>query len=121
MKRLSKSLLTILLVCLCFCCVFSCKKGDKPQGGSDSPNEFVSVVYDANGGIFDDYEKVIKQTFAVGSLLTKPEDPRREEYTFKGWSKNPDGGATWNFGTDVIRTDMTLYQSGKKFRKQNIP
>lgn len=109
MKRLSKSLLMILLVCLCFCCVFSCKKGDKPQDGSDSPNEFVSVVYDANGGMFDDYENVIKQTFAVGSLLTKPEDPRREDYTFNGWSKNPDGGATWNFGTDVIRSDMTLY------------
>ena len=77
-----------------------------------------SLIYDANGGIFDDYEKVIKQTFAVGSLLTKPEDPRREEYTFKGWSKNPDGGA---FANGEITLDKNNVESESLISKPEDP
>ncbi|WP_037372559.1 InlB B-repeat-containing protein [Anaerovorax odorimutans] len=49
------------------------------------------------------------QTAAYGSLLTKPDTPIREGYSFIGWYKNAACTNPWNFDLDTVTDDTTLY------------
>ena len=44
-----------------------------------------------------------------GSLLEKPTDPKRTGYFFKGWYKDDEYTAKWNFETDTVQEDTVLY------------
>ena len=56
-----------------------------------------TVTWDADGGQFADGKTVIEQTYEYGATITKPADPTRTGYTFKGWSPNvPDKMSTDN-------------------------
>ncbi len=45
-----------------------------------------------------------------GSNLARPADPDRANYTFGGWYRDSAAsGAAWNFDTDTVTEDMTLY------------
>ena len=46
---------------------------------------------------------------AKDSKITKPEDPTRTGYTFKGWYKDAALTQEWNFETDTVTADITLY------------
>jgi uncharacterized repeat protein (TIGR02543 family) len=42
--------------------------------------------------------------------ITPPAAPKREGYAFGGWFMNAAGtGAAWDFGTDTVKKDITLY------------
>ncbi len=65
----------------------------------------VTVTFDYDyGGI--EYSQEVE----VG-LLEKPPDPEREGFVFTGWSyHHPNGDeVAWDFSTDHIVSDMTLY------------
>ena len=47
-----------------------------------------TVTWDANGGQFANSETIIEQTYEYGATITKPADPTRTGYTFKGWAPN---------------------------------
>ena len=49
-----------------------------------------------------------------GSKITKPADPAREGYTFKGWFKEAAGTTEWVFGTDTVTANTTLYAKWEK-------
>ena len=56
-----------------------------------------TVTWDADGGQFANGETVIEQTYEYGATITKPANPTRTGYTFKGWSPNvPDKMSTDN-------------------------
>ncbi len=44
-----------------------------------------------------------------GKKVAKPEDPTREGYIFKGWYKEAGCTNAWNFDTDVVDKDLTLF------------
>lgn len=44
-----------------------------------------------------------------GSLLEEPETPEAEGYRFTGWYKDLSCTALWDFASDVVEADMTLY------------
>lgn len=62
------------------------------------------VTFQTNGG-----SAVEKLTVADGSKLTRPTDPTRAGYTFGGWYKEADCLTTWNFNSDTVTADTTLY------------
>lgn len=68
--------------------------------------DVVQIIYDANGGTFTGKTPI---DAAVGSKLTKPEDPTREGYLFSGWSQVKDGETYWNFDKNTVSGAMTLY------------
>lgn len=45
----------------------------------------------------------------VGATITRPEDPGEEGYRFAGWYKDPECTQMWDFETDIVQSDITLY------------
>ena len=49
------------------------------------------------------------QTVYHGALIGKPIDPVRENYIFAGWTTDAEGNNFWDFGTDRVTEEITLY------------
>lgn len=64
-----------------------------------------TVTFDADGG-----SSVSKQTVVSGKTVTKPSNPTRSGYTFKGWYLN---GAEYNFSSKVTK-NITLTAKWEK-------
>ena len=64
-----------------------------------------TVSFDAQGGS----PTPSSQTVAEGDLVTKPTDPTRGTDVFNGWYTAATGGSKWNFASDTVSGDMTLY------------
>lgn len=71
--------------------------------------QYYAVTFDSKGG-----SSVDSIVAAKGSLLTKPENPIREGYTFTGWFKNEACTVAWNFASDLVAEDTTLYAGWKQ-------
>ena len=48
-------------------------------------------------------------TCTFGTTITAPTNPTRTGYTFDGWFKEASCTNAWNFASDVVTTDTTLY------------
>ncbi len=57
----------------------------------------------------DEGSLVDSQSIDYNTLATQPTDPTKEGYTFDGWYKNTEFVEVWDFDTDVVTGDMTLY------------
>lgn len=72
-----------------------------------------SVRFETGGGSRVEEEKVY-----YGELLPKPQDPVREDYVFLGWFRDIDGTKEWNFDTDTVQENMTLYAKWEKAQEE---
>jgi len=63
-----------------------------------------AVTFDSQGG-----SAVSTQTVAAGGLVTEPTAPTKSGYTFDGWYKESGCTSAWNFATDTVTSDITLY------------
>ncbi|MCI8854965.1 MAG: hypothetical protein HFH26_00275 [Clostridiaceae bacterium] len=74
--------------------------GWKDEGGT----VMVTVAFDSQGG------SVVDSRYALtGSLLTVPDAPTKEKHEFDGWYKDEQCTQAWDFDSDVVSGDMTLY------------
>ena len=63
-----------------------------------------TVVFDLGGhGTIDNV------SVNYNGLIVKPTDPTTEGYTFVGWYKEPSYTIPWNFATDKVTSDVTIY------------
>ncbi len=68
-------------------------------------NNGYTVTFDSNGGT-----DVPAQTDLMYSdLVSEPEPPTREGYTFKGWYLDENCIYEWDFETSQVGQSMTLY------------
>lgn len=51
---------------------------------------------------------------AVGSIIAPPEEPTAEHYIFLGWFKDAACTVPWDFSTDTVESDITLYAGWKE-------
>jgi hypothetical protein len=66
----------------------------------------IMVVFNSNGGV----PTMPDTVFAVhNAILTPPSEPTHAKYAFKGWYREPEGLAKWNFDTDRVAGSMELY------------
>ena len=113
LKRLS--IYGLLLICII--CLVSC-------GGKTSEPEGIKVVYELNGGIFQNCTLPIKQyyEFEEGTkrLIKSPEVLTKTQilksgYTLEGWYKDTDFKTKWSFEKDEIPLEgITLYAKWDK-------
>lgn len=61
--------------------------------------------FDSTGGKQTTYAFLI----LADDLLPIPEEPTKEGYTFAGWYKDETCENAWNFETDTVKEDITLY------------
>ena len=64
-----------------------------------------TVTFDTNGG--SSIDKLTQQNY--GAYVTKPAEPTKYGYTFDGWYKDSYYYAEWDFYTDIITGDITIY------------
>lgn len=66
--------------------------------------KMVQVHFDSREGSSLDAVGVPK-----GKRIAEPERPQREGYAFAGWYKESTCSTQWDFSTDVVEADITLY------------
>ena len=85
----------------------------KPRGksGKENPGEDIktpstfSVNFNSNGGTTVPTIKNIER----GSTIEKPLNPSKDYFTFLLWYKEEGLKNKWNFDTDTVESDITLY------------
>lgn len=63
-----------------------------------------SVFFNTNGLV-----TVPKITVESGSLITAPDEPTSEDYYFDGWYKEQKCLNKWDFATDIVTKNTTLF------------
>jgi uncharacterized repeat protein (TIGR02543 family) len=63
-----------------------------------------TVIFESNGG-----SPVEQQFIAEGSKIAQPAAPTRTGYNFEGWYKDAALTAAWDFASDKVTADTTLY------------
>ena len=74
------------------------------------PVEEYSVMFMLNYGDAGAYSA---ETVKAGETVSKPANPTRSGYTFKGWFTAAEGGAEYDF-TQAVNADVTLYAQWSK-------
>ena len=68
----------------------------------DDGRKQITFDYNGKGDNSTIYER-------IGNTITKPTDPTAEGFNFEGWFKNPECTEAWNFQTDIVNDNITLY------------
>lgn len=68
----------------------------------DDGRKQITFDYNGKGDNSTIYER-------IGHTITKPTDPTAEGFNFEGWFKNPECTEAWNFQTDIVNDNITLY------------
>jgi uncharacterized repeat protein (TIGR02543 family) len=63
-----------------------------------------TVTFNSQGG-----SAVADQTVNHGDKVTRPADPTRSGYAFNGWYPAASGGTKWDFASEIVTANLTLY------------
>ena len=81
--------------------------------GDEKPDETYTVTFDiqGHGTALEEYFRYTE--IKKGSTINSPTSPQEEGYTFTGWYKDADCTILWDFATDIVTSDTTLYAGWK--------
>ena len=75
---------------------------ETPDGGT--PTTYYTVTFNSMGG-----SEVASVQVAAGTKIAAPATPTKDRYNFSGWYKDAGCTTAWDFSTDVVNGDITLY------------
>lgn len=115
MTKFLKSVLTVscAMAMTCGVAMFTaCGGGDDSSvntntstGSSEKPETIqYTVTFETNGGSTVANQKVDKGEHAV-----QPNDPEKTDYIFEGWYKEASFTTIYDFETEVVNSDITIY------------
>ena len=96
-RKMLRSILLLLLMASGLSVFLSCK-------GLNPTPAFYTVTFDAQGG-----STVTSLKVEHGKTVTQPDNPARDEFTFGGWYKEKECTTPWNFATDTVTANITLF------------
>ena len=97
MKKIIIVLLSVFLLAGIFCC------GDMP--GDDGGTATYTVTFESRGG-----SSVSSVTaVSLGASITEPAAPTKSGYTFSGWYTEEGLTNEWDFTSDTVTSNLTLY------------
>ena len=99
---MKKKLLLVFLSLLAAMCL--CFAACSPKEETPAEPELYTVTFVTNGG-----SAIPEQGVYEGNKITKPGDPTRGGYTFVAWYKEEGLINEWEFETDVVTGNTTLY------------
>jgi uncharacterized repeat protein (TIGR02543 family) len=70
---------------------------------------YYTVTFNSNSG-----STVSSQTVIEGYTVTEPSDPTRTDYTFNNWYSDSSLTTLWDFDSNTVTSDITLYAGWKK-------
>lgn len=107
-------IVSVSIVALVAFGVYQCSSYDWPSsssssggGSSDSGVSTVRTVWFSLNG-YNSVDAPNPQSVDSGSVISEP-TMTRIGYTLQGWTIDPLGGTYWDFDTDTITANMTLY------------
>jgi uncharacterized repeat protein (TIGR02543 family) len=71
--------------------------------------ETVPIAYTVTFDVYGGSTVASISNAAFGSTITEPTAPAKPGYTFAGWYKEPTCTNEWDFASDVVSADITLY------------
>ena len=84
-----------------------------PEGRAQSNLTNTTNAYFAIGDYFVTFDSCggtpVPEQGTVNGLLTKPKDPTKEGYIFDGWYTEDSYIHKWDFATDTLSSNITLY------------
>lgn len=103
MKSRLKFLVPVFIIFLLS--VTGCSSGGGGGGGDgdDDPDTY-TVTFDAQGG-----DAVPEQEVEEGEKATEPAAPAKSFYTLDGWYTEAECTTEWDFSSDEVTEDITLY------------
>ena len=96
----------IVMALLCLAAgvgLVSCQPSNPTETPTGETTKYI-VTFNTNGGSVVTAAEVVE-----GEKVTKPADPTKNGYTFKGWYKDAECNQSWNFDTDVVTASTNLY------------
>lgn len=83
--------------------------GFRPQ-----TSDFVGVTYHVGDGVDS---APVSRDVRKGNLLPVPSDPVKDGYRFDGWFKDSECKSAWDFGSDTVDSELTLYAKWSKIHR----
>ena len=96
-RKMLRSILLLLLMASGLSVFLSCK-------GLNPTPAFYTVTFDAQGG-----STVTSLKVEHGKTVTQPDNPVKASFTFGGWYKEKECTTPWNFATDTVTANITLF------------
>ncbi len=106
MRKKNYVLLLVALVIMSFIMV-ACSGNENinpSNSGGTTPDVVYIVTFNSNGGSDIAYIQAAK-----GEKISAPTQPTRDHYTFDGWYKDSSFASEWDFDSDVVNSNITLY------------
>ena len=100
-RNMLRGVLFLLLMASGLGVFLSCK-------GISTTSIAYTVTFDAQGG-----SPVASIKAEQGKTIAKPADPAKGSFAFDGWYKESACTTPWNFATDTVTADITLYAKWK--------
>lgn len=82
---------------------------DEPDEPDTPAVKTHAVSFASNGGT-----SIASQTIIEGNKIVKPVDPTKDQYSFLGWYRDAEFATLWNFNSDTVGSDVTLYAKWQK-------
>lgn len=76
--------------------------------GAKAATKYAKVTFNSQGG-----SSVTSKKVAYNKLVSAPSAPKKKGYTFGGWYKDTKFKSTWNFKTEKVKKNTTLYAKWK--------
>lgn len=114
-KGLKATIITAIILSVAFC-FFACTERPDIKGADVLPSDPVgevvyTVTFDSVGG-----SGVASVSASVNAKIAEPAKPVRNGYAFDGWYTSENYFTKWDFGKDIVTSNVTLYA---RWRLQN--